>query len=547
MKKKILAWLPLIGIFILALALRILLLPAIPNGLHQDELNAGYQGYKILHTGRDLQGNFLPLYINSFGDYRPAGIFYIGGLSTTLFGLTTFAIRFPAAFFGALTIFPVFFLGFFLSKRKAIGYLAALFIAISPWHIVTSRATSEQIIALFLIISGIALLLKALEEKKIRLLLTSGILLLLSYFFYHTPRVFVPLFLTFFTGIFLISPFLPSSEKKNLMKKPLILLVVIVWLITIGLTFTKFGVGRFSQTSVFSSSGTIDKIKALSDIDQNITTARIFHNKAAVYTKVVLDQFLSYFSTDFLFVKGGYPERYVVPDMGLFYYIELPLLLLGFYFLIRRKDTFFIVPLLWLLCGPLAASVTTEDIPNIQRALFMLPGFQILEAYGLYYVYQYVGRKKKILFILLFAIGVFVNMIYFIHQYVIHSPSYVAYRRDDGTVSLFQNLSGKETHYAKIYLSSYQDMPLYYFFLRGGSTHLAQFNRNDIDKGFGVGKYIFVPDECPERIIALSQLKEQKSLVVDFGTCVNEDKNLHEIERVYRRDGTTAYMLKEVY
>lgn len=542
-------WLPVCilgAIFVFALFLRVVDLSHIPNGLHQDELNAGYQGYKIIHTGKDLQGNFLPLYVNRFGDYRPGGIFYVDGLFTSLVGLNTFSIRFPAAFIGSLTIFPVFFLTFLISKKKGIGYLAAFFMAISPWHIVASRATSEQVIALFLIITGVFVLLKGLEEKKISWFVYSGISLLLSYFFYHTPRVFIPAFLTLFLVFFIFHPIFTHFRKIFIAKR----LVLIIWLVlcgtTIVLTFTKFGIGRFNQTSIFSSPDTINKIKTLSDTDKNILSARIFHNKAVVYTKVFLDQYLTYFSIDFLFVRGGLPDRYVIPDMGLFYYSELPFMLLGFYFLLKKKDIFFVIPLLWLLCGPLAAAVTTEDVPNIERAIFMLPAFQIIEAYGLYYVWDRLGKKKRWLFGTAIGLCLAVNMIYFFHQYIVHSPSYVAYRRDDGTEELFANLTGKEKDYKAIYLSSYQDLPLYYYYLHMGQTPLAGYKQQNVDKGFQVGKYIFIPDECPERIVPVTQLKDQKSLIVDFGNCSNQSDNLHLIDTVYRRDGTTAYILKAV-
>lgn len=546
MNKKWLPFLILGIIFGLALFLRIIDLSNIPNGLHQDELNAGYQGYKIIHTGKDLQDNFLPLYINRFGDYRPGGIFYIDGLVSSVIGLNTFSIRFPAALIGALTVFPVFFLTLIISKKKEIGYLAALFIAISPWHIVASRATSEQVIALFLIIIGIFLLLKGLEVKKKILFVYSGISLLFSYFFYHTPRVFVPTFLTLMVGLFFFSPLFTFAKKVLMNKKSLLVLWGIICLFTVAVTFTKFGIGRFSQTSIFSSPDTVNKIKSLSDTDQDIMMAHIFHNKAVVYTKVFIDQYFSYFSMDFLFVKGGLPDRYVVPDSGLFYYIELPLMLVGFYFLLRKKDTFFLVPILWLLCGPLAAAVTTEDVPNIERALFMLPAFQILEAYGFYYIYEILGKKKKIIFGIIVGSCLLVNSIYFLHQYFVHSPSYVAYRRDDGTQQLFDNLNSREKDYTSIYISSYQDLPLYYYYLHLGSTSFAGYTQKNVDKGFQVGKYTFVPDECPERIISLSQLKKGKTLIVDFATCINQDNNIHSIDTVYRRDGTRAYILKEV-
>src|SRR5260370_42501308 len=82
----------LLLVFLFALFIRLIDLSNIPNGLHVDELNAGYQGYKIIKTGSGVFGNVLPVYINRFGGYRPAGIFYLAVISTVLFGLEIFAV-----------------------------------------------------------------------------------------------------------------------------------------------------------------------------------------------------------------------------------------------------------------------------------------------------------------------------------------------------------------------------------------------------------------------------------------------------------------------
>src|SRR5207244_297836 len=151
--------------------------------------------------------------INRFGDYRPAGIFYLAGISTYLFGLHTFFIRLPVAFIGSLTVFPLFFLTYFISKNKTIGILSSFLFAFSPWHIVASRATSESLVALFCTITGIAFLVFAIQSGKKIYFLFSSITLLVSYFFYHTPRLFIPAYLFLFTVcFFFISKFI---EDKN--------------------------------------------------------------------------------------------------------------------------------------------------------------------------------------------------------------------------------------------------------------------------------------------------------------------------------------------
>lgn len=536
----------LIGIFALALFLRLILLSIIPNGLQQDELNAGYQGYKLIKTGSDLYGNILPYYINRFGDYRPAGIFYLTGIFTAFFGLTTFMIRFPSALFGALTIFPTYFLTKQLSQSRLISLIAALFLAISPWHIVVSRATSEQVVALFFIILGIIFVIKGIHTERKQEYIFAGIAFLISYFFYHTPRVFIPvvLFLLSFSATYF--PSVLSLKKRIPFTSFLWGLTFCMFLVTLGLSFTKAGVGRLSQTSVWGDPSVQAKIKTLSDTEKgNILAARIFDNKAIIYGRTIFNQYLAYFSPEFLYVAGGLPARYVVPEMGLFYYIELPLLLIGAYFVIKRKDVLFALPFVWLAVGPLAASVTTEDIPNVQRALFMLPAFQVIEAYGLYYGIQIFNKKWRFVVGTIIGLLLLANGIYFWHMYVVVSPSHISYVRDDGNQALFGYLQQVEGNYTDIYIPSFQDLPLYFYYFSGSKSPTLSYTQQDVDKGFSLGKFHFVPDECPERIIPQKILQHKKVVIVDFANCSQQNSTFQQIQTIVRQDDTTAYVIKK--
>ncbi len=534
----------LVLIFIFALVLRFYDLSKIPNGVQLDEVNVGYQGYQIITTGKNIFGEYLPIYINRFGDYRPAGIFYLTGLSTLIFGLGNFAIRFPVAFISSLSIFLVYFLTYLISKNKVASLSSALLLAISPWHIVASRATSESIVAIFLILLGINFLLLNLQKNKRVYFLISILLLSLSYFFYHTPRLFVPLLLFWFLFFNLESYDKHKIKlvfKKN---KNLFFITVFFVFLTISLSFTKFGTGRFSQTSVFSNRDIISRTKVLSDVDQgNILTARIFHNKVVLFTKEVVDQYLSYFSTQFLYIKGGLPNRYVIPDMGLFYYFEAPLLLLGFYVLLRRRDKYSFMILIWLFSAPVAASLTLEDSPNIQRAIFMIPAFQIIEGFGLFYMVKRSYPFKKTLITIL-LLGLILNLVYFLHQYFVHSPSFISYSRNDGNEKLFSLLKRKEAEYSKIIISNYEDLPIYYFYYNR-QTKIPSFSRGKLKNDFNIGKYYFVSDDCPKKkISSVGVIKGEKILIVDSPNCGTED--VVKVGDIVREDSTQAYIINEL-
>ena len=151
-------------IIALSIFLRFWQLGQNPPSLTWDETAWGYNAYSLGIDGRDEFGRLLPIdYLESFGDFKPPVYAYLDVVPIKLFGLTEFSTRFPSAFFGVLTVLVTYFLTkriFWNSKSKEMyALLSALFLAISPWHIMLSRAAFEANVATFFIIAGIWLFL----------------------------------------------------------------------------------------------------------------------------------------------------------------------------------------------------------------------------------------------------------------------------------------------------------------------------------------------------------------------------------------------------
>ena len=114
----------LLTIITLAAFLRFYKLGTNPPGLYWDEAVMGYDAYSILKTGKDHHGVTLPLFFESFGDWKLPGYHYLLIPSISIFGLNEFAVRFPSALLGTLTVF----LTYFLTKKLLMhsGSLAAI-------------------------------------------------------------------------------------------------------------------------------------------------------------------------------------------------------------------------------------------------------------------------------------------------------------------------------------------------------------------------------------------------------------------------------------
>ena len=141
-------------IVLLALVLRLWQLDKFPYGFHFDEAKAAWNAVSIGLTGQDDHGNKLPMYYDSFGDFRPTGIIYLIIPFVLSLGRSVWAVRLPVAIIGALSSLGMFVLAGEVAKEKKIkfGLWAAFFMAINPWHVSVSRATSEVIVAMFLLI-----------------------------------------------------------------------------------------------------------------------------------------------------------------------------------------------------------------------------------------------------------------------------------------------------------------------------------------------------------------------------------------------------------
>src|SRR3989344_5415938 len=186
-------------IFFLAFVLRFYGLGKVPPSLFLDELSNGYNAFSILNTAKDEYGNKLPLTFRSFGDYNPALSVYPLVPSIYVFGLNDFAVRFPSALLGFLTVILTYLITYRIFKKWQIAAFASFLLAISPWHLQFSRYDHEANFMVFFTILGATLFFFAKDNlkshKNYLLLLLSAISFGLALNTYHGAKIWIPLFL----------------------------------------------------------------------------------------------------------------------------------------------------------------------------------------------------------------------------------------------------------------------------------------------------------------------------------------------------------------
>lgn len=522
--KFLINWSPLIVVVVFAAFIRFYKLGSLPFNLQEDEVMTGYVGRFILKNGKDVYGNPWPLwYFDKFGDFYIVLPIYLKGLSTFFFGVNEFAIRFPSALLGSLSVIPVFFISYLTFNKKRIGYFAALLLAVMPWHITLSRASAEGVMGMFFYGFGLMFLIGFLKRNIKFYLFISYLFFLVSYWVYHPYRVVVPLTLLFLCTLL----FIYKDRKK-------MLLILCGFLIFISLTgyisTTKWGKGRFTQTSILSPlSGVQIRLQELiyDEGQQKIGIARLFHNKVLGYGREFLRQYSIYFSGEYLFVKGGLSYAYAVPEQGLLYFSFFAMLVAGFIYIIRgefpkeNKTLFlFIIGLLFIV--PIPASLTYVDAPNIQRSVDMTLFISIFAGYGLY---QLSNQRKfsRLIFILLISV-LCMEGVYFWHNYSLHSDLFTSMYRNDGQGQLVRFVKENESKYANIYLPSYGTMSMYYLFFTKDfdPSYIGKIQYDVILAQ--AGKVKFVDADCINEKLSSEELKKN-IMIIELYTCkVNKEK-----------------------
>jgi len=432
-----------------------------------------------------------------------------------------------------LTVIPLYLLCIRLFKNRTIALLAALFLAVSPWHVVLSRATSEGVIGLFFMLSGLVCLVYFGDSHSLKPALLAVILLGLSYFYYHSFRVLVPL---------VVAPFYFYPKLSSWQKKTILAIFFLFSGLTIAFSLTKAGSGRLNQVLFTNSSEVTNRIALFTQGEgpNHAFTARIFHNKVVVYTREFLRLYADYFSPSFLFSQGGFPDRYVVPDVGLFPWIFVILLGAGGIVIFTNRS-FANNLLIWLLCiSPLPAAVTTDDTPNVHRALSLMIPLIIVSAIGGVTILKALYKRKSQLTLL--VVGFFLlftaETVYFWHQYAVHEQGYKSFYRNDMFREMVEKVANVHSAYDTVYVSEYDGIPLYYlFYTNTFNIPYSSFSYGGIIKK--LGNIEFVDDWCPTRVKKYDA-NGKNVLYVNKGDCPMD--NEHKIlETMDQHDGARAF------
>ncbi|NES82022.1 MAG: phospholipid carrier-dependent glycosyltransferase, partial [Moorea sp. SIO2B7] len=367
----------------IAAILRIIFLGDIPYGFFSDEAYNAYDSYSIGETLRDQYGEFLPLFTKAAGgDYRESLYIFLSIPFIKIFGLNEFGGRFSSAIIGTLTVVVLYYLVKECFNQR-VALISALFLAISPWHIQFSRIAFRAIIFPLLFCLSLLIFVKSFKQPKYISL--SGLLFGISIYTYNSARVFVPLFML---GLVII--FWQHFWENRVKTLIAIVLFSIIYIPLLIFHLSPEGMLRAKYVGIETNPVTI------------------------------IQQYLSYFSPNFLFFNGDPDPRRSPGNVGELYYFEIITIIFGLFCLLRENRKERVILVLWLLLYPFPGVLTGPD--HALRAIVGAPLFAILSGYGTTKLIDLFPGKKKILFISTAILILVASLTIFAKRYFIEYP-----------------------------------------------------------------------------------------------------------------------------
>ena len=353
-----------------------------PPSVGFDEAALGYNAYSLLKTGKDEYGNFLPLSLRSFNDYKPALYSYLSIPFVAILGLNETSTRMVSVVAGTVSLF---FLYLFLKefiKNDKLRLFIFLVLSFEPWRVHFSRVALEANLSACFFVIGAWFLYK---NKKI----LAPLFFALAAHSYHGARAAAPLLIVLYLfdpiKLFFTKNFI--DYKKNIIDKNfkyLWMLLLFVLLLSPVFLVNKSSqvLTRLRQENVFYRYYPFTP-KELLNKDNN-PWLNMENNPLYYFLGIMSGHMLSYFSPISL---GGRLYRWNmmsvqhIPSFSMIGWLETVLLVFGFVYLIKKIKINFKYRYLvyWVLAGAAPAALTWTWLHPL-RSMNLYPAIEIIVA-----------------------------------------------------------------------------------------------------------------------------------------------------------------------
>jgi 4-amino-4-deoxy-L-arabinose transferase-like glycosyltransferase len=342
---------------LLAAALRLPALGDLPTGLFLDEASVGVNARLIARAGIDQYGESLPVFFRALDDYK-CGLFLYSAAPFLVAGPPTArAVRLPAALWGLLAVLVAFFLARELyDGSDAAGLWAALFLAVTPWHVHFSRIAWQAIVLTVVYPAAVLFVLRWLRTRRSRDAFLAGLLCALSLYAYTVAKLLVA------ATVLAVVYALIRIRARPRDRDPWIFAAALA---VAAAPFTIAYLGDHAAINLRFGAMLLPPLEALG-------------------------AYLSHLSPGFLWLTGDANLRHS-PGVGLLPPYLAPLLILGAVDLLRRRGP--ALALLGLLLFVPSLGALSEGYPHATRTLIWQPFLQIVAAGGLLAAGRFLERR----------------------------------------------------------------------------------------------------------------------------------------------------------
>ncbi len=417
MIKRSLPYFLVLAVVILAIILRFYKLEQIPTIVSHDEIYYVVQAKTIQLLSTDPAGTWSPFSLS------PAHPLF-AELPGVVFSLGNFIIpdnpilaqRFISSVLSIVLTLSLTLLTFQFTKNKKFSGAVLLIGLLNPWSFQMARMAFDAPLSLVFYFLGI----NCFFSKRKWTIAPSLPVLLLGFYQYQGLKLIFPFLILLMPFILVLKD---RSAKISLPKfistHKLQLILVLILLAFFGTHLLRLKnqqvQSRLTDT-VFSKHN--NEVKSSVALDRSHTLpspiSRYIINDQTARALMFSEKYLSSFNPNNLFYKlEQLRNPFAVQSHGLFYLIDIPLILYGALLLRKKYKTFLLFLLGIILVAPFPAAINTNDTWTLFRSSLLYPPMIILSAAGLY---NLAARNKiidKTVFAIIACIYILLSMRFF--------------------------------------------------------------------------------------------------------------------------------------
>lgn len=398
--------------------LRFLFLDKFPIGISGDELDYILNAKALAITGTDLSRTWNPFLLQTppFEVPKAELPYFLIAPFIGIAPLSLFSARLPFALYSVLFTVILYLLSAKLFDRNK-ALIIGLIAAINPWCIYFGRTSFDTPLAVYFYFFGLYLLL-VLKKKKVFLSLIAFAIAFFSYI--GTKLIYLP-----FVVISIFYVWHTNNKKNTLLYMCLFVTALIPLLFFVArLPFSPVSY-RQSDILSYKSANVASIVNNNRRLSIHTPLTNILDSKPVIFGKKIIENYLSVFSTNYLFLYGENSPFISLWNHGVFYYIDSILMLLGVcYLFCKNRKTFFLLVSI-VLIAPLPSLASIVGSSYSIRSSVMFPVLIIFIGLGIAYVLSlFKASRYKMFVIVVMSVIYFFSLVNFLNIYLFRNPVY---------------------------------------------------------------------------------------------------------------------------